>query len=440
MNKFSRLFEHSRSIRWGISVALIVFGIVMLTMLAMQAYRGQLLIEHQFWRNTLKSISDDHAARVTEGHSTSLPKTGIVRSWYLERGSAVSRTPAYLADLAPGYYSSEGIFEGIDTSDSFHSLVVDLPRGRLVTSIDISEIEDQQNRDLFLSALVALVVSMFVGGAIAWLHANLDRPMKDLASRLQSMEPGSVDARLPANYEQEELQVIAQATNALLGRVESFVEREKSLFDQASHEFRTPIAVISGAVAVLTPLALPEPWTSGLGRIEHAVEELSETMVALLYLAREADPGSVPEDVTALHEVLPRLILDHEHLLGNKSAKLKVEEIETTFVAVPDSMVRIAVSNLIRNAIENTDAGFVRVSLVDGVILVADSGLGFDPIEVARRYRDSLRNAAPTRGQGLGLFLIGRICDRFGWELTIKSSAMGGTRAALDIRASVFVP
>lgn len=288
--------------------------------------------------------------------------------------------------------------------------------------------------------ILAAIISILIGGVIAWLHANLVRPVKDLADRLQSMDPGTAGARLPATYRHEELQTIAHATNALLERMERFVERERSLLDQASHEFRTPIAVISGAVDVLKQIPLPETSTPALRRIEHAVADLSETMVALLYLGREADPGPEPMDVTALHELLPRLIQDHEHLLRNSSAQLRIDEIETTFVTVPDSLVRIAVGNLIRNAIENTDAGFVRVSLVNGVVSVADSGSGFDPVEAARRYRDSLRHAAPARGQGLGLFLIHRICDRFGWSLSIESSAVGGTRAALDVRASIFVP
>jgi signal transduction histidine kinase len=220
--------------------------------------------------------------------------------------------------------------------------------------------------------------------------------------------------------------------------VERFIERERSLLDQASHEFRTPIAVIAGAVDVLKQIPLPESSKPALGRIELAVEELSETMVALLYLAREANPEAEPADVTALHEFLPRLVQDHEHLVRQKSVRLRLGELQPTFIAAPEAMVRIAVSNLMRNAIENTEVGHIELALIGGVISVADSGSGFNPVEAARRYRDSLRQAAPVRGQGLGLFLIGRICDRFGWKLSIESAAAGGTRAELDVAASVI--
>jgi len=68
-----------------------------------------------------------------------------------------------------------------------------------------------------------------------------------------------------------------------------------------------------------------------------------------------------------------------------------------------------------------------------------DSGSGFDPVEVARRYRESLRAAAPIRGQGLGLFLISRICDRFGWKFSIENLPFSGTRARLDLSASLLI-
>jgi len=424
---------------------MVVFGLTMLAALAMQSFSSQRLIEHRFWADLLAAVSADHAARVAEGHGASLPHGGIVRSWYWT-GDGTPPDPAYLADLPAGYYSTEsgyfGAFESIedDRPVSFHARVLDLPHGRLITVVDIEALENQQNRDSLLSVGWAVVFAVLIGAVIGWLHANLVRPVRDLAERMQAIDPSETAARLPMTYVREEIQMIAQASNTHLERVAQFVARERSLLDQASHEFRTPIAVIAGAADVLAQMPLPEAARPVLGRIEHAVADLSETMVALLHLAREPDPESEPAEVTALHELLPRLARDHEHLLRDKSAQLKIGVLVPTFIAVPEAIVRIAVSNLLRNAIEHTEAGTVEIALEGGTITVTDSGSGFDPVEVARRYRDSLRDAAPARGQGLGLFLIRRICDRFGWRLAIESSGQVGTRARLDVDASVIVP
>lgn len=436
------LIAKSRGVHWWISTALIAFALMMLLALSVQSFSSQYLIEHKYWVDLLHSISADHARRVRAGEP--LPATGLVRSWYVEDGRANAQVPDYLAELPPGNYSTEGgyrIFKSEDTfwgHGSFHAVVVALPPGRLITRLAIDEIEDQQNRNSWYSGIWAAFVVALVGGVIVWLRANLVRPVRDLAQRMQAMDPRDTGARLPTTYKQEEIQIIAQASNAHLERVEQFIERERSLLDQASHEFRTPIAVISGAVDVLNQISLPEASRPALSRIENAVEDLSETMVALLYLAREPDAQIEPLDVTALHEFLPRVVQDHEHLLLGKSAQLRLGELQPTYIAAPEAMVRIAVSNLIRNAIENTEVGHIEIALVQGVICVIDSGSGFNPVEAARRYRDTLRQSAPVRGQGLGLFLIGRICDRFGWKLSIDAAAPGGTQAHLDVTAAVI--
>jgi signal transduction histidine kinase len=447
------LISNPRSVHWWISAALIVFGLAMMAALTIQSFSSQHLIEHKFWVNLLKETSAEHAARVRAGRTDSLPSTGIIRSWYVEKAQRASQAPDYLTDLPPGLYSTEAGYtfasylagertftqnDAFDKYGSFHAMVADLPPGRLITTIDIAQLEDQQNRDAMVGVLWAGFLVLFIGGLIFWLHLNLVRPVRDLAQRMQTIVPGATGARLPTSYQREEIQVIAQASNAHLERVEQFIERERSLLDQASHEFRTPIAVIAGAVDVLKQISLPEASKPALARIEHAVQDLSETMVALLYLAREAASTPEPMEITVLHDLLPRLLADHEHLLGDKPAKLRIGEMEPTFIAAPEAMVRIAVSNLIRNAAESTEDGEVELSLRACVISVTDSGSGFNPVEAARRYRESLRQVAPVRGQGLGLFLIGRICDRFSWKLTIEQAAGGGTRAALDVCASVI--
>lgn len=94
--------------------------------------------------------------------------------------------------------------------------------------------------------------------------------------------------------------------------------------------------------------------------------------------------------------------------------------------------MRIVVGNLLRNAAENSPQGAIRVRLVDATLRIEDSGEGFDTVAAARRYTQSLRDSAKQwGGQGLGLFLTRRICERFGWTLRITSSPGAGTVAEL---------
>lgn len=424
-----------RSVHWWITAALILLGLSAAAIISVQSFRSQDLVEHRIFRELLSSVASSYAQQRTARPDVPLPHTGILRSWFVEGHELPPGMPSYLGALAPGYHSSEGNHDAIETRDRFHALVTAMPSGRLITVIDITDLENQQNRDARLSGLFGGALIAVIALVIGWLHRNLARPIRDLAGRMQSIDPHVAGQRLPESYSQQEIQIIARACNAHLARVEQFIEREKSLLDQASHEFRTPIAVISGAVDVLRQQTLPASAQPVLDRIVQTVGYLSEIMVALLYLSKEAWHDF--DDVTALHLLLPSLMQDHEHLLRQKQVDFRLAELEATYISAPEAMVRIAVSNLIRNAAEHTHEGHVEITLSGGVVCVTDSGSGFDPAEAARRYRDSLRASAPTQGQGLGLFLIRRICDRFGWHLTVDSMPMDGTQARLDVTSSL---
>ena len=429
----------TRSLHWWISIASSAFGLLMAAALTVQAMRSQALVEHRIWRHTLESVALTYAEQRALDPDVPLPRAGILRSWLVHDDAPTPGMPAFLAQLAPGYYSSEGWSGLEDTGYVFHALVTPMGPGKLVTYIDIDELETQQNQDSMATGLWAVAFIALIAAVIGWLHTNLVRPVRDLADRMQAIDPAIKGQRLPTAYAQEEIQIIARATNTHLERVEQFIERERSLLDQASHEFRTPISVIAGAVDVLRMQELPATARPALERIRTTIESFSEIMVALLYLAREAPQAPGPQEITAVHRLLPKLVADHESLLNGKPVRFRVTDLEPTIIEAPEAMVRIAVGNLVRNAIENTSEGCIEVSLQHGVVGISDTGRGFDPVEAARRYRDSLRAAMPTPGQGLGMFLIGRICDRFGWHFSIENLPLSGTRARLDVSASVLI-
>ncbi len=416
-------------VQWWLSAALVVLLVLVLIAMTVQGLRSQQLVEHKAWREVLESATQTYLQQKQQDPDAALPQTGILQAWYVgDHEVPPAGLPPALAALPPGHHSD---------GDTYHAWVSPMPAGKLISRIDISEVEAQQNRDARLSVLFGVVLLLLVGGLIVWLHANLLRPVRDLAARMQAMDPAVAGQRLPTQYRQEEFQVIARAANAHLERVAQFIEREKTLLDQASHEFRTPVAVISSSVDVLRTQDLPATAWPVLKRISLSTEYLSEIMFTLLSLAREAGGDDDTEARTAVHVLLPELVKDHEYLLLHKHVTLQLLDLHPTHVGAPEAMVRIAVGNVIRNAAENTHEGRIDISLRDGRITVTDSGRGLDLAEVARRYRESLRNAGPTRGQGLGLFLIRRICDRFNWRFDLQALDSGGTQVTLDLNGDL---
>lgn len=448
-----------RSLQWLISCSLVLSGAMLALGLAAQGFLSQELIEDPIWRQLLTS-STQGVLRLPAGKLTrALPTNGPVKGWLLlDHASIPSDMPVFFAGLAPGYYG-EGELETIrDASPlakltailkphwgpfasaegqvrpdrSYSVLVSETPQGRLIMSIDMTDLEDKQNGSIQLSVLFMLLNWLMIALVIWWLFLSLTQPVKDLARRMRRLDPLQPAQRLPTNYRKSELNTIARETNAHLDRVERAIERERSLLDQASHEFRTPLAVISGAADVLHKQQLPERSQRPLNRIDEAVANLRQIMEALLYLSREPTP-SEREEITILHGLLPDLVHDHLYLVSAKPVEYIINDLEPLTLRAPESMVRIAVGNLLRNAADHTYVGEIRVSLVKDRLYIRDSGEGFDTAKAAEHYTASLRYSVKQGGgSGLGLFLTRRICERFGWRLHLESSIAEGTLAMID--------
>jgi signal transduction histidine kinase len=418
------------SLERKIGALFILFGLVLVAGLTIQGNLSQQMIVHPIWRELLESSTAQYLA------GTPPPGTGRIRGWRLDvDGALPAGMPRYFAALPAGFHDEQQI-DRYDAQRSYAVLVTPNGTGRIVMAVDITDLEDYQNMTALLSALMAFVSGVMIVGSLLWLYRSMRRPIGTLARRMDELDPEQPAQRISTDFDLRELHDIAVVVNRHLDRVERFIERERSLLDQASHEFRTPVAVIAGAVDVIRLYDLPPGAMAPLERIGVATGNLTEIMAALLYLSREPD-GTVAHGLTRLDPLIGMLVDDHEHLLAGKPARFVIERCEPQWVRCPEAILRIVVGNLLRNAAENSHDGTIGIRLAGRCLAIQDSGTGFDVGAAARRYTQALRQSAKQGGgQGLGLFLTRRVCERFGWTLQISSSPERGTLVAVHFSAA----
>jgi signal transduction histidine kinase len=200
----------------------------------------------------------------------------------------------------------------------------------------------------------------------------------------------------------------------------------------ASHELRTPIAVMSGVTEVVLdhPDATPA-IKQHLLRSKHIIDQMEDLVAVLLTLARAPDTLAAHSDNVDVRDELPAIVADHEHLCQGKDLSITVELEWPMPVVAPLHIVRVAISNLVRNAIENCDRGVIRIySDRPGAIVIDDPGHGMTPMEISRIYTRMAKSGQSTSG-GIGIDLIMRICSHFGWKLDFESAVGRGTKAIL---------
>lgn len=407
----------------ALSLAVMVHGIIVIES-----------VERLVWSSLLNAEMDYLLARreTDPGYDWIDTETLSLQRFALD---ALPDSP--LATLSPGMHD-EVFHEGRELA--VH--VRDIGAERVVLSLDISDVEQQERDMLWVIVLSALLVIGLMAALVAWGGRRLVRPLKRLANDIGSLQPDAAGASLalPADASVE-LAVITDAFNGYLRRNAHFLERERSFGDSASHELRTPIAVIAGAADLaLAQPGLPPETVGQLQRIRHVARGMEQLVSLLLVLAKSPERLTSLSDQVSLQELLPEIIEDHRHLCAAKGLELVLTppgpDPDSHLILAPIIIVQAAIGNLVRNAIENSDSGHVVVSLVEGpAVIIEDPGHGMSPEQISRLYGELSRGRS-RGGGGIGLALISRLCEHLGWSLSIEPREGRGTRVQLDLSAT----
>lgn len=382
--------------------------------------------EQLVWGTLLASELDQYAERSRADPSWRWRDSETLQ---LYEGEDAARLPPSLRGLSPG------VHDEVRVAGRDHVVLVrDVDGQRLVLALDIEELEADEWELGFTLAMSALLMVVLLGTGVAWGVGRLVRPLTDMAGAIASLRPDRPSERVPVPDDaSEELVVIADALNGYLDRHDRFVERERAFVDSASHELRTPMAVIGGATELaLGQPGVPLPVRGHLQRIRRTASDVEQLVSLLLVLAKDPARLAASGDVVRLDQLLPDVVEDHRHLTADKDLALVLEALAPCDVVAPVQIVQAAIGNLLRNAIEHSDRGRIVVRLEPGAtVVIEDPGHGMTPEEVSAIYARMAR--APRRdGGGIGLDLIARLCEHLGWRLSIASGVGEGTRTTLS--------
>ena len=350
---------------------------------------------------------------------------------HLYRWDDVPPPPAVLRALGPGLHDDQWVEGKLRVV-----MVQDLADGRVAITLDITQFED-----LELAISSSIVAGMFaavllLGLLLAWALGRAIRSLSTMAGEIARLQPEHGHQHIDVDHDASaELQVIADAFNDYLRRSEQYVDRERAFINSASHELRTPIAVIAGAARLATEQdGVPPAAREQMQRVLRSTREIEQLISLLLVLAKDPQRLAAVSDEVALDDLVPEIIEDHRHLSRDKDLELRLAALPSARVIAPVSIVQAAIGNLLRNAIENSDRGVIEVSLdADATVTITDPGHGMSPEEISALYARLARGEGRDGG-GIGLDLIARLCEHLGWRLSLEPAPGGGTRASLRFR------
>ncbi|MDQ8203479.1 HAMP domain-containing sensor histidine kinase [Pelagicoccus sp. SDUM812003] len=285
---------------------------------------------------------------------------------------------------------------------------------------------------LLIAALVVIVVALSASRLIAqWAL----KPVVALAERVQKRNPDTkADSLSPGRSERvdhDEVGFLEGALDAYEGRLRESLARERDFLADCSHELRTPVATLKGAVALLQSSADDSAKDRYFGRIERSVHRMERLIEIFLMVAREGHHRMPTQSVDAV-EVVSEVVDEIRALYPTHPLRIRLFLDQTVTIVCHREVLAVLCHNLIGNAFTHLADGelCVRLDSVEGEarLRVEDDGPGLPEFKGVGEESASV----PEPGHGYGLTLVERLCRTCGWRLIKAPRDQGGTRIEVN--------
>ena len=300
--------------------------------------------------------------------------------------------------------------------------------------------EERRSERLLEGALVLAVFGFFVLSLALgfWLSSRIMSPVSDLAARVRNLEQSGKAEPLAPHFANDEVGALASALDDYAHKLTALVERDREFNADVSHELRTPLAVIASTTELLLSAEnVPDKLRERLKRIERAAKQSTELTNALLLLSRSERSAPVDGETTDVAKVVEQVIDVYRSHLGRKPIRVTQVIEQQIEVVAPSSVVAVALGNLIGNAFKYTQVGEVTITVgaEPGKVTVEDTGPGIKAEDAEKLFERGVRGEQVTsKGAGLGLAIVRRLCELYDWRVSLAPRPQGGAVATLDFR------
>ncbi|WP_460717896.1 sensor histidine kinase [Nocardia heshunensis] len=285
-------------------------------------------------------------------------------------------------------------------------------------------------------AAAALATYLLVGRSL--------RSVEEIRRRVAGIGAAGLSERVPVPVARDEIARLAETMNDMLARVEAGHQAQRRFVGDASHELRSPLAVVTAALELARdrPEALDAELIDGTllpetERMRRLIDDLL-TLAAADENGLEVRGGDVDLDDVAAEQVLAL------RMRGGVTVR---SEIDAVRIRGDRPKLERALRNIVENAAAHTRstvAVTVRRDTAGALLIVDDDGPGIPAADRERVFGRFVRleadRARATGGSGLGLAIVAEIVAAHGGSVTIGESPWGGARFVIALPTGVDHP
>lgn len=296
---------------------------------------------------------------------------------------------------------------------------------------------ERANRDLRYFLLFAIPSILIIATISGYdLSRRGLAPVLKMISKAEEIGVGQISSRIPVPSTRDEIHQLAVTFNKLLDRMESSVRSNERFVANASHQLKTPLAILRGELELIrkgTPSQ--EELDEFLTSADEEIQTLSSLIEKLLILASvDAGTQTLKYSLERIDEIAIEVFSSLESLAKDKNlhTRIDLEPSEGgTFEFQGDAgLIRTVLQAVFENAIKySSDGGQIQIQIKDFTnkvtLAVSNTGPGIEEFEKKqvfdRFYRARKSEASGTQGFGLGLAIAKRIVDLHGGYIGVES-------------------
>jgi heavy metal sensor kinase len=309
--------------------------------------------------------------------------------------------------------------------------------GRTFLVVVARRLDDQTE---FLEAvrtalLIGIPVWILCAGALGyWLVRKTLQPVLEMSEEAAAIGASDLTRRIPVRHAEDELGHLALTFNALLDRVRAVLVQQRRFMTDASHELRTPVAVVRGEAEVA--LSKRDRSAGELRESMEVIEQESRLLSSIiddLFLLARADAGQavITRSSFYLDEVIAEVVRAQRSLAARKSIEIVTDLAPETAIRADERLLRRMLMNLADNAVKYTPPrGRVEVGLRKRedafVITIANSGAAILEDVRAHVFERFYRgDVSSSDGAGLGLPIAQSIAELHGGTIDVAAGDIG---------------
>jgi signal transduction histidine kinase len=261
--------------------------------------------------------------------------------------------------------------------------------------LDIDDLEPYALLTLLLIGAAVTALSGVVGGTLA---RQLATPLVTLTREVNGHREGQVE--FSGAQRGDEVGALSRGFAALVARLSDFLQREREFTRFASHELRTPVAVLKSSLAVLRATDVAPVRERALARMDQSANDMADLVAAFLALGRgPEEPGHRDVQELGVASIIQDLLDRLAPLATQKGLRIERQLDAHARVRAAPGLGPVLIDNLLRNAVAYADTWIVVRADARGV-------------EIENDVRKQLLSSSST---GYGLQIVSRICERQGW-------------------------